>query len=128
MPSSTEEVRCPVCGVAFSTDVETQYEGDVRITAIKGKGETMTYGTSFPYDPQEDKMAKQSEELVKAISLLSLARARFDRFNLEVAELRVEKGMSSGFARLYQVMGSWDRRIQELITDAEIISRDYPPS
>jgi len=80
------------------------------------------YGTT---EYQEDEMTKQSEELVELISSLSIARVRLDRFNLEVAELRVEKGMSSGFARLYQLMGNFDRGIQQLITDAEIISSTY---
>lgn len=82
-------------------------------------------GTGYSADTAEEKMTKQSEELIEVIKALKYARARFDCFNLEVAEYRVKEGMSDYLHRLYKLMGNWDQRLQELITDAEIISATY---
>lgn len=117
MPSSTEKVRCPRCDKIFTVDVETQYEGDSRVTAIKGEGEAMTYNTGVNYEPPS---------VIRDIaSSLKRIRLRFDNFNLKVADLRVKKGMSDDFIQLYKMMGNFDWKIRDLITEAEIISRAY---
>lgn len=70
-------------------------------------------------------MIKQSREIGIVIEELNGLRVRFDHFNFEVAEFRVENGMSDELVHLYQMMGTFDRKVRALITDAEIISTHY---
>ena len=116
MPSSTEKVRCPKCDKVFTVDVETQYERDVRLTPIKGK--------PTPVNPTE--IMYSSPTIINSlIDSLKQVSSQFNDFNLEVAEVRVEKGMSDSLRHLYKLMGSFDQRLRELITDAKIISANY---
>ena len=49
-------------------------------------------------------------------SAIQEARRQLDMFNLEVAKVRVEKGMSDAFKFLYKNMGRLDKELVECLT------------